>query len=452
MIRLLFLLLPAAACIGWIILNFFISRRTSTYGIFTLFLIMLGLFLVTDSSYANPDVNPELLVYMILIELFAGPCLVPLMWMYLYQLKHKTKFTTAQWSWVIIPVVFITASALITHLKGVEPIANYLHGIYNEGLPVARPREDHILYAYYLWTFVIFRIVIGTELALGFIMLIVYTQTNRFKPDAFRRFWRKGEAISVVQMQFMNLLIPIIIVVVKILVGNRILQHHPWLLMILSLAMAACVFNIAFTALFGAREKVTLENMRHVMVYNYNDKIKSIIVEFTLDDLLDEAEEEGLRRLREKIGEHIHEDPDAMQQGGAKSTVVKENLFASMARTWDDDSLLSRFQTLMVKEQLFLQPSLTLGDVADRLKTNKTYVSKLVNNTYNLGFPELLNTLRIDYAEQYIINHRSAKQDEIAAACGFLSASAFNSIFKKVTGVTPKVWIAGIREGKPDLQ
>ena len=75
-----------------------------------------------------------------------------------------------------------------------------------------------------------------------------------------------------------------------------------------------------------------------------------------------------------------------------------------------------------------------------------------MNNTYNLGFPELLNTLRIDYAEQYIINHRSAKQDEIAAACGFLSASAFNSIFKKVTGVTPKVWIAGIREGKPDLQ
>jgi AraC-like DNA-binding protein len=254
------------------------------------------------------------------------------------------------------------------------------------------------------------------------------------------------------QIQFSNLFLPIVLVLAKILIGNRILQQHPWLLIVISLAMAAAVFNVAFTALFGAREKITLENMRHVMVYNYNDKIKSIIVEFTLDDLLDEAEEEGLRRLREKIGEHIHEDSDAAQMGGDKSAVVKENLFASMARTWDDDSLLSRFQTLMVKEQLFLQPSLTLGDVADRLKTNKTYVSKLVNNTYNLGFPELLNTLRIDYAEQYIINHRSAKQDEIAAACGFLSASAFNSIFKKVTGVTPKVWIAGIREGKPDLQ
>ena len=409
---------------------------------------MLGLFLVTDSSYANPDVNPELLVYMVLIELGAGPCLIPLMWMYMYQLKHKTKFSTAQWSWVVIPIVFLTASALITHLKGVEPIAAYLYGIYNQGLPVARPREDHILFAYYLWTFVLFRVVIGSELVLGFIMLVFYARKYKFKPSAFRKFWRKGEPISVLQIQFSNLFVPIIIVIAKIAIGNRILQQHPWLLAILSLTMAAAVFNVAFTALFGARPKVTLENMRHVMVYNYNDKIKSIIVEYTMDDLLDEAEEEGLRRLQEKIGEVLPHGTDA--EDPVKSTIVKENLFASMASTWDEDSLLSRFQTIMVKEQLFLQPGLTLGDVADRLHTNKTYVSKLVNNTYNLGFPELLNTLRIDYAEQYIITHKNAKQDEIAAACGFLSASSFNSIFKKVTGVTPKVWIAGVRGGKPE--
>ena len=82
--------------------------------------------------------------------------------------------------------------------------------------------------------------------------------------------------------------------------------------------------------------------------------------------------------------------------------------------------------------------------MAEQLSSNKTYVSKLVNNNYNLGFPELINTLRINYAEQYIINHREARQDEIATACGFLSASSFNTIFKKVKGITPKVWIASI--------
>ena len=95
----------------------------------------------------------------------------------------------------------------------------------------------------------------------------------------------------------------------------------------------------------------------------------------------------------------------------------------------------------MVEEKLFLYPRLSLGDVAERLNSNKTYVSKLVNNSFNLGFPELINTMRVDYAEQYIINNRHARQNEIAEACGFLSASTFNNTFKKVTGMTPKVWI-----------
>jgi AraC-like DNA-binding protein len=97
---------------------------------------------------------------------------------------------------------------------------------------------------------------------------------------------------------------------------------------------------------------------------------------------------------------------------------------------------------MMIDEQAFLHPSLTLSDVAERLHSNKTYVSKMVNHTYNMGFPEVLNILRIDYAEQYIISHRDATQEEIAKACGFLSASSLNSTFKRITGYTPKVWAA----------
>ena len=48
----------------------------------------------------------------------------------------------------------------------------------------------------------------------------------------------------------------------------------------------------------------------------------------------------------------------------------------------------------------------------------------------------------MDYAEQYIVAHRDAKQAEIATACGFISASSFNNTFKKVTGMTPKIWLA----------
>ena len=66
----------------------------------------------------------------------------------------------------------------------------------------------------------------------------------------------------------------------------------------------------------------------------------------------------------------------------------------------------------------------------------------MVNSTYNISFPELVNTLRIDYAEDYIANHREARQEDIAKACGFPSASSFNNTFKRITGMPPRIWLA----------
>ena len=108
----------------------------------------------------------------------------------------------------------------------------------------------------------------------------------------------------------------------------------------------------------------------------------------------------------------------------------------------DEESLRIRFEDLIVSEQLFLKQGVRLADIAAMLDTNRTYVSRLVNNTYNMSFSDYINTLRIDYAEQYLLHHRDAKQTDIATACGFPNASAFNNVFKKITGVTPKIWLA----------
>ncbi|MCF0175214.1 MAG: helix-turn-helix transcriptional regulator [Bacteroidales bacterium] len=112
---------------------------------------------------------------------------------------------------------------------------------------------------------------------------------------------------------------------------------------------------------------------------------------------------------------------------------------------YDDErmkALRSRFEDLMIGQQKFLTSGLTLTDVAEMLNSNKTYISRLVNSAYGISFPEYLNNLRIDFAKLYIANNRNSKQDEIAVACGFPNASSFNSTFKKVTGVTPRIWLA----------
>ena len=165
-----------------------------------------------------------------------------------------------------------------------------------------------------------------------------------------------------------------------------------------------------------------------------------------LDSLLEDAEDEALKHVKDKMDESPLFDEWRSAQNPALPEVasLSDKIFSAVSSSYDEEKRLAALQKLMMDEQLFLQPKISLGDVADRLDTNTTYVSRLVNNAYNLGFPEFINTLRIDYAEQYILNHREAKQDEIAAKCGFLSASSFNNTFKKITGMTPKVWLASV--------
>ena len=172
------------------------------------------------------------------------------------------------------------------------------------------------------------------------------------------------------------------------------------------------------------------------MMYNYHPSIKGPIKEIMVEELLEDVDQEFLLRLQDTVGDRLR-NVSAMTP--REMNAVKDILFSSAGSPWDD-SLLTRFQTVMLNEQLFLKPSLSLQDISERLHTNKTYISKLVNNTYNMSFPEFLNTLRVDYAQQYIRNHPNAKQEEIARASGFLSASTFNNIFRKITGMTPKMW------------
>ena len=99
--------------------------------------------------------------------------------------------------------------------------------------------------------------------------------------------------------------------------------------------------------------------------------------------------------------------------------------------------LSNDFERLVFERRAFLEPHLTVTEVARRLQTNKTYISKLVNETYGMPFPDLINALRVRHAQEYRAAHPGARQQEIAAACGFSSVSFFNRVFKNVTGIPP---------------
>lgn len=434
-----FLYLPAASALFWLVLNPILARRTSTYYIMQAYSFCILLYFISDGAYATPGIPPELLLYARLLMLGSAPCLIPLIWLNFDRLIRRKHFRSSQFIWVLAPVALLISGIVLTEISDKPVVADFLLRLYNEGVSIADEYKGNILWHYYIWTSLFFRIVIGTEFLAGVIALIRLAIIHKFGFKNIWRFLMKGEPISVLEIQTVNLLLPILFVGLKLFFLKSYLDNHIWFSIFLAVVVTIGYSSMMIGSLVSEKTTITRVQAKHLLFYNYNSKIKGPVIELMMEELLDEAEQEALLRLQGKIGEKLNSDVASHKN----VSVVKEQLLSTATGSWDD-SLLAKFQAIMLNEQLFLQPSLTLSDVADRLHTNKTYVSKLVNNTYNIGFPELLNTLRVDYAEQYLLNHRDARQEEVAKACGFLSASSFNNIFKKITGVTPKVWLVSV--------
>ena len=108
---------------------------------------------------------------------------------------------------------------------------------------------------------------------------------------------------------------------------------------------------------------------------------------------------------------------------------------------FDSAELIERLSVIMEKDEIFKDVSLTIEGLAEMLHTNRTYLSKAVNENFQMSFRQWLNTYRIEQSIRFMMQHPAANQEEIARNSGFLSASAFNHRFKEVTGTSPRLWL-----------
>jgi AraC-like DNA-binding protein len=94
----------------------------------------------------------------------------------------------------------------------------------------------------------------------------------------------------------------------------------------------------------------------------------------------------------------------------------------------------------MVQRQWHLEPRLTLRDVASRVGTNETYVSRALNQGLGLNFNQMVNDARIDTAKRLMNEAPDRRILDIALAAGFNSKATFNRVFRDRCGTTPSAW------------
>lgn len=109
----------------------------------------------------------------------------------------------------------------------------------------------------------------------------------------------------------------------------------------------------------------------------------------------------------------------------------------------------NRLQELMKNEKLYSEPELSLGQLAARLRVHPNYLSQTINEKEGKSFFDYINNLRVEEFKRLAALPESSQFTimSLALDCGFNSKSSFNKNFKKVTGLSPSDYIAGLTKG-----
>ncbi len=87
--------------------------------------------------------------------------------------------------------------------------------------------------------------------------------------------------------------------------------------------------------------------------------------------------------------------------------------------------------------------------MAEEIKTNTTYLSKIINSLYQKKFTAYINDLRIDYVLDRLKNDKLFRRysiQSIANEIGFKSKESINSAFKNRIGVLPSKLIRALEQ------
>lgn len=92
---------------------------------------------------------------------------------------------------------------------------------------------------------------------------------------------------------------------------------------------------------------------------------------------------------------------------------------------------------LFEEKHLYLNPALTLTDVAQELCTNRTYLSAYLNNDLETTFFDFVNNYRLEHASVLLKEYPQMTLEQVAEKSGFNSLSTFRRSFMKKFGCTP---------------
>ncbi len=136
-------------------------------------------------------------------------------------------------------------------------------------------------------------------------------------------------------------------------------------------------------------------------------------------------------------------DADVVDESNVPLLQLNKRYTGSSLKDSDQTALYIKLCTLMQQEKLYLNPELSLKELANRLRTNTRYLSQVINTLAGLNLQNFINSYRVELVKKRILEDEVEDYTlyGIAQQCGFKNKSTFYKVFREITGLTPKDFI-----------
>lgn len=137
------------------------------------------------------------------------------------------------------------------------------------------------------------------------------------------------------------------------------------------------------------------------------------------------------------------EDGSDAQENSAMNDAGEAEGDMNVQRSSFSDSLIEVMQEKEARWRArggYRTKGVTIEQAAREIGTNRSYLSKYLNEVRQMTFYEWVAQMRIQEAQSLMLADRNMPIEQIASEVGFTSQSTFSSTFKKQMGISPNAW------------
>lgn len=397
----LLLLLPCTVCLfgaTWLLCKK--KSNTRAQNILILCFLLSGVFFFCTANYIGGISDYVTYRRLDILDCLVTPFTIPMMYLYFRSLTYEGQFTWKEYIW-FLPAFIIGISTLALYWAMEETqAADYIQTVLIDKSPSSMYEAPiyklHYFITIELYTYFALIQIIGTVLCTVFYLRRYHHRLREFHSTLDNDSIRLDYTI----LFWFVLIIPFALGI--ILTEESYWGKHQVITSFYFAGYTAAYFGIWH---YGSQERYTVENFASE---------------------LQQADLEAIRNHNDSPMEENDNESDEFTEGGCSSKYAK---------------YLDSFNQLIAEEQVFLQCSIRADEMANRMHTNRTYLSRMIKEEFQCTFSDYINRKRIEYAQQLMRENPTIKSADLAVQSGFSEVSSFGRIFKQTTGLPPKEWL-----------